>query len=170
MSSSASNPADDRARLIVRPNVLKQKVGSGGFPLAGVAAAEAAVDRMAINYPEVARQDLAKLQQAFDAANSAPAERATHLRQVFTIAHDMKGQGATFGYPLLTRVANLLCRYVDREHPPGPTEMTLIAAHVDALRAVIANDIAGDGGTLGEEICGTLEAAAARTAGPRSGD
>ena len=163
MSSSAGNPADDRARLITRPNVLKQKVGSGGFPPAAVAAAEEAVGDMSVNYPDVARADLARLQQAFDAASGSPGDSATHLRRLFAAAHDMKGQGSTFGYPLVTRVANLLCRYVEKETAPGPAEMALIAAHVDALRALIVNDIVGDGGTLGEEICTTLEAAARKT-------
>lgn len=158
MSASAGNAADDRARVITRPNILKQKVGSGGFPPTAVAAAQAAVDDLSINYPAVARDDLAKLQAAFDAAGGG--DRQAHLKRLFGIAHDMKGQGATFGYPLVTRVAHLLCRYVERQKAPGEAEMTMIGAHVDALRAVIMNDIAGDGGALGEEICATLEVAA----------
>lgn len=59
---------------------------------------------------------------------------------LFRAAHDIKGQGMTFGYPKAAEAAESLCRLL--EHSPDATRipMTLIDQHVDAVRAIIRED------------------------------
>ena len=56
---------------------------------------------------------------------------------LFHAAHDIKGEAATFGFPLAGDVANSLCRLI--EHTPELTRvpLDLIDQHVDAVRAII---------------------------------
>ena len=55
---------------------------------------------------------------------------------VFHAAHDIKGEAATFGYPLVAAAADSLCRLI--EHTPDPTRIPvkLVDQHVDAVRAI----------------------------------
>ena len=56
---------------------------------------------------------------------------------LFLAAHDIKGQAATFGFPLVMPVADSLCRLI--EHTPDMKRIphNLIDQHVDAIRAII---------------------------------
>jgi hypothetical protein len=158
--------ADSAAKLIERPNTLKRKVGSGGFDPAAIAAAEAAIAELAGNYLEWAGADLERVRQATAKAQGDAADRPRHLRACFDAAHDMKGQGGTFGYPLVSRVANSLCRYIERTSPQGTTDFIIIAAHIDALAALLAHRTAGDGGPVGQQIAQGLEMVVARAEAP----
>ena len=56
---------------------------------------------------------------------------------MFHAAHDIKGQGATFGFPLVAAPADSLCRLI--EHTPDMTRipLTLVEQHVAAIRAIV---------------------------------
>jgi HPt (histidine-containing phosphotransfer) domain-containing protein len=66
-----------------------------------LARAEAALAGLQETYRQWVRADMARLEQAW-----LDGDRA----QMFTVAHDMKGQAATFGYPRVTQLAGELCR------------------------------------------------------------
>lgn len=73
-------------------------------------------------------------------------------QELFLAAHDIKGDGPTFGYPEVARAADSLCRLID--HSPELTNipMDIIDQHVDAIRAIVREhereDIAQIAGTL----------------------
>ena len=49
---------------------------------------------------------------AYKALAAATGDRKAEAEQVFQIAHDIKGQGGSFGYDLMTLIANELCRLI----------------------------------------------------------
>jgi HPt (histidine-containing phosphotransfer) domain-containing protein len=55
---------------------------------------------------------------------------------LFHAAHDIKGESATFGFPLVAKAADSLCRLI--EYTPDVTRipMRLVDQHVDAVRAI----------------------------------
>jgi HPt (histidine-containing phosphotransfer) domain-containing protein len=55
---------------------------------------------------------------------------------LFHAAHDIKGEAATFGFPLVALAADSLCRLL--EHTPDVTRIPikLVDQHVDAMRAI----------------------------------
>jgi HPt (histidine-containing phosphotransfer) domain-containing protein len=55
---------------------------------------------------------------------------------LFRAAHDIKGEAATFGFPLVAWAADSLCRLL--EHTPDATRIPvkLVDQHVDAVRAI----------------------------------
>jgi len=57
--------------------------------------------------------------------------------ELFRAAHDIKGDAATFGYPLAAAAAESLCRIIehapDFDHVPG----SLIAHHINAIQAIV---------------------------------
>ena len=75
---------------------------------------------------------------------------------LFRAAHDIKGQAATFGYPLVAPVADSLCRLI--EHTPEVTRLPLrlIDQHVDAVRAVVHRNTRGDVGKYAAELAEKL--------------
>ena len=68
--------------------------------------------------------------------------------ELFHAAHDVKGDAATFGFPLAAPAAESLCRVL--EHSPDRNRIPneLVDRHVDAVRAIVREharpDIADD--------------------------
>jgi hypothetical protein len=73
-----------------------------------------------------------------EAARVAVAESrdAGSLADVYRAAHDLRGQAATFGFPLAGEIADGLCDLMDRlgDRPPS---QSLIDRHVEAIRAIV---------------------------------
>ena len=63
-----------------------------------LAKAEAAIDRLAAEYPEHARRDIADMENYATHMARDRNNRAAHYQEILRIAHDVRGQGALFGY------------------------------------------------------------------------
>ena len=56
---------------------------------------------------------------------------------LFHAVHDIKGEAATFGFPLVMAPANSLCRLIEHTPDMNRIPMTLVDQHVDAIRAIV---------------------------------
>lgn len=79
---------------------------------------------------ECERLDTARRRVAAEGFTAAAKEALFHA------AHDIKGEAATFGFPLVAPAAESLCRLI--EHTPDVTRIPvkLVDQHVDAVRAI----------------------------------
>ena len=154
--NSADQPKLRHFRL---RNRLKEKAsgGSGGGggkvseELMELAAAE--FSKMSEDYPDWVAGYLESLYKAHrGAAEVAPDLRAKLFREINAIAHEMKGQGGTFGYPLITTFGKSLYDFTEGAAKRDNNHLEIVKAHIDAMKAVIAGRIEGDGGTVGNEL------------------
>jgi chemotaxis protein histidine kinase CheA len=128
---------------------------------ATIANAQAAVADLADQYIGWVKDDLTRLEKAAAAlAGTADPERLT---AIYDVAHDIKGQGSTFGYQLVTEIGALLCSYLKDCIKKGRCDGEVIAAHLQALHTVIDNRVRGDAGALGKEILEALRGAARKS-------
>ena len=115
-----------------------------------LARAEAALSE---RYLDWATADLARLEACLADLLGRPEGRADRLCQLFGIVHDMKGQGATFDYPLVSELGGRLCRVLQGVGTdPTPEDLKRIAALAAAMARVIRDRLAGDGGTEGGRL------------------
>jgi chemotaxis protein histidine kinase CheA len=122
--------------VITPPNKLQGAVGraiDGDDP---VGRAEAALAQLSSEFSgwmedECERLDLARRNVRQDGMTAQP------CAALFRCAHDIKGQAATFGFPLVATVAESLCRLIDETHDPARIPLDLVDQHVDAVRAII---------------------------------
>jgi HPt (histidine-containing phosphotransfer) domain-containing protein len=56
---------------------------------------------------------------------------------LFHAAHDIKGEAATFGFPLVAAVAESLCRLIEHTPDMKRIPLNLVDQHVDAVRAIV---------------------------------
>ncbi|MGB0748750.1 MAG: phosphorelay protein [Magnetospiraceae bacterium] len=154
---SASGDDNDEVVLIKPKDTLKQKViGTAATSEdAMLAAAEQAVAALAADYPIWAKKDLDRLVAAHRRLVSDPSK--DNLLEIFEIAHEVKGQGGTFGYDLMTIVGNSLCRFVEHRNSVSPSEIAVIKVHIDTLNLVLSEQITGNGGVKGTQILRGLE-------------
>ena len=125
--------------------------------------AEKALNKMSEDYPDWVSGLIVKLQEQHGRCVDTPEKRHEFFEEINHIAHDMKGQGGTFGYPLITNFADSLYGFtVKRPGDISDNQIELVKSHVDAMRAVIRGRVSGDGGEIGAELTKSLDEAIAQ--------
>lgn len=127
--------------LFMPPNILKAKVGGTitGLDMAAVQRAEQAMEELKVEFTDWITKDITRLCEAYDAfAADRSVARAGDL---FRAGHDLKGQATTFEYPLIARVASSLSKLMDELGSPDKIPLTLVEAHVDAIRVIFRDKI-----------------------------
>lgn len=70
------------------------------------------------------------------------------IAELYRCAHDIRGQAATFGFPLAGEIAEGLCDLIDKASHRAPPQ-TLLDRHVEAIRAIVREDARGHDNPLG---------------------
>lgn len=147
------------AQVIQPPNTLRAKVGGGfgGIDASAIAKAEQALAGMASQFAEWLQDEITKMDaaQASIRVNGYTPETAEAL---YFRAHDLKGLGSTYQYPLVTRLAGSMCKLIDDPERRMKAPIFLLDAHVDAIRAVVRDGIQSDDHPVGRVLAEELEA------------
>lgn len=75
---------------------------------------------------------------------------------LFLAAHDIKGEAATFGFPLVASAADSLCRLIEYSPDLNRIPIKLIDQHVDAVRAIYREYSRSDAEELAALLTGRL--------------
>jgi CheY-like chemotaxis protein len=152
------------------PNRLREKVmglGKGGPMVIDpelLKAAEQQLDRMETDYSDWVRGTIKQLTDAYEKAKVDDRQRVAMVAQINRISHDLRGQGTTFGYPLITVFGNSLYDCTNKIEKVPDKLVEFIRAHIDGITAVIRERIKGSGGAIGAELVESLERARTRLA------
>lgn len=126
-----------------------------------VARAERALAAMGESYRRSALDDVASLRAAVDAGRADPDAPGALLR-ARDVAHNIRGQGSSFGYPLVTRIGSSLYRLLQGRLNLALPDFSVLDAHVVALHTTLAARVTGDGDAAAQHRAGELEAMAQR--------
>ena len=150
-----SNPA----QVIRPPNTLRLKVGGGfgGIDANAIAKAEAALKAMSAQFGQWLQDEITKLDAAQTAIRNEGLNAQT-AEALYFRAHDLKGLGTTYQYPLVTRLAGSLCKLLDEPGKRTEAPVRLLNAHIDAIKAVVRDEIQTDDHPTGRVLAETLEA------------
>ena len=148
----------EKAEIIQVPNTLRAKVGGrlGALDQEAIAKAEAALADLSSQFETWLTDEIGKLDAVY-ATIKAQGLTRENADALFYRAHDLKGLGTTYGYPLITRVAGSLCKMMDDENKRTEAPRALVDAHLDAIRAIVRDQIKTDAHPVGEILASTLE-------------
>ncbi len=146
------------AQVIRPPNTLRMKVGGGfGINADAIAKAEEALKAMSAQFSQWLNDEVVKLDQA-QADIREQGYTPQTAEALYFRAHDLKGLGTTYEYPLVTRIAGSLCRLLDDADTRMNAPVVVLDAHIDAIRAVVRDQIKTDDHPTGRVLAETLEA------------
>ena len=128
----------------------------GGIDPATIAKAEAALASLAGNFSQWLDEEITKLDAA-RADVKAKGLTPETMEALYFRAHDLKGLGATYGYPLITRAAGSLCRMIDDKEKRLSAPMGLVDAHIDCVKAIVRDGIKAADHPVGMALVGELE-------------
>ena len=149
----------DSRHAIQGMNAPRPKLGGrlGAFDPAAIAKAEAALKSLSGNFAQWLQDEINKLEAARETVRAEGATPQT-LEQLYMRAHDLKGLGATYEFPLVTRIAASLCKLIDNPETRATAPLPLVDAHIDAIKAAVRDNIKTDDHPVGKILAEELEA------------
>ncbi len=153
---------EPKVRFYRFANRLQSKTGvpagtTGRISPEALAKAQTAIDEMAQDYPDWAIGQLDQLADRHKRLVFSPDARAEHYKEIHRIAHDMKGQGGTFGYPLVSSISESLYRTTTTEAKYTDSEVEIVKAHIDSIRVILNSRIKDPEGEVGQRVQRVLE-------------
>ncbi|MAT34170.1 MAG: hypothetical protein CMK06_03335 [Ponticaulis sp.] len=144
--------------IITPPNVLKAKLGG---PLSigssdAIERAEKALKNLSCEFDNWLDEEIGRVEAAWANARSLT-DRETQLSEVFGASHDLKGLATTYGYPLITRYADSLCKLLATEESRAIAPVQLIEAHIHACRIAMRDEIKSNDHAVGVALATELE-------------
>ena len=153
-------------QVIRPPNPLRAKVGGGfgGIDASAIAKAEEALKAMSAQFGQWLNDEVSKLDKAQGDIRSHGYTPET-AEALYFRAHDLTGLGAPYQNPLVTRIAGSLCRMLDDADKRMQAPLAVVDAHIDAIKAVVRDQIQTDDHPIGRDLVETLEARVAEHLG-----
>lgn len=155
-----------KVRIFRLENRLRDKVGGLGagrdklsISLVALEKAQAALTALSEDYPDWVSKHIEQLVDLTVKSANDPEKRKDFFAEIHAIAHDMKGQGGTFGYILVTIFADSLHKFTSKTSGVSDHHLEIVKAHVDVMRAVIKGRIQGKGGETGKQLIENLQKA-----------
>ena len=144
---------DNRLRKKLIPRAMAAPVE---FDPQLIRAAEKRIQELVGDYADWVRKyirSMSEAQAALKTGRAAQQSNKKHIANINRIAHELRGQGGTFDYPLVTSFGRSLYEAtMDPNAVVSEGKQKLIAAHIDAIKTVFNNRIKGDGGEVGAAL------------------
>lgn len=150
---------------VIRPPGLASKVPSfgGRDPVEAMRRMEQVIQSVAAEFATTIPEELDTLDGLLgDFRRDHSAET---LDKIFRRIHNLRGQGSTMGFPLITRIGTSFCKYMVERDTAKAVNADLIEQHLQALRIVLRERKAGNGDELAAQVAAALEMAVKKELG-----
>ena len=148
---------EQEAEFINPPSLIKAKVfcGNENAPVLDpvcLQRAQHAVAKMNEDYPRAALEDVAEIKGLLEAIVANPQDQETRISRIYTVSLNMKSHGGTFGYQLVSLVANSLKVFLEGRTKLEGLTNTVVQMHADTMSAIFKQDIKGHGSKIGRQM------------------
>ena len=139
-----------KPQFIEPPSFIGDKVPrtGGPSPAEAIGKALSLADDLIDSYQGWAVDDLQKLWQAFGGGKRTAAD----VRELFNSAHEIRGQGGTFKFPLISLIADSLCKFLEPRSDLEDRDLEIVRIHILALKAIFAQGLKGEQEGLQAEL------------------
>ena len=133
---------------------LRDKVRKSGGPTPEQAVMRAlnTAESMMDDYQGWAVDDLQALWKVFQESSAGTG----NARELFDIAHEVRGQGGSFGFPLISLIGDSLCKFLEPRTILSARELEVVKIHILAMKAVFHQGLKGKQKGLDGELRGLL--------------
>ncbi|MHA6289636.1 Hpt domain-containing protein [Maricaulis sp. CAU 1757] len=148
----------DEVEVISAPNMLQIKIGG---PISQADAhlimkAEEAMKDMRADFGAWLEEEVVKLEESAKKVLSAGL-KGEEGEDLFIRAHDLRGLGTTYEFPIITRLAASLTKMIDMPEKRQKASKALALAHVGAIRAALSQNIRDEKDPVAAELASELE-------------
>lgn len=135
------------------PRHISDKVPKQGgpSPAAAIRRALDLADELVGDYQGWAIDDIEALWQQFLAGTHGQTNR-TAVRRMFDLAHEARGQGGSFGFPLISLIADSLSKFLEGRSDLAGREAEVVKIHIQAMKAVFRQGLKGEQAALAHDL------------------
>ncbi|MCF8496012.1 MAG: hypothetical protein K9G62_05010 [Alphaproteobacteria bacterium] len=153
-----------RAEFITPPNLIKQKVGTGGLSEDILEKAQALLENHTVDFQPLARVYLNSLLQGLNGAKNAGQyeDQEKIIAAMLYPAMQLKANGGMFHYPLVTKIADLLIQFLEVLEKMDIESLEIVLAFYTTLDVVVMGQIKSEGGKQGQGLVTALNGACMR--------
>lgn len=155
---------DKGIRFYSPPRFLRAKTGGDiSFDASQIASVQKELDTWSDDFVKWTLDYIEKLKRLIASIRAKEsAQRRGDFDRINQIAHELRGQGGIFGYPLVSSVAKSLFELTNDTLDRSDECLYLVQNHIDTLQIVLRDEVRGDGGNLGLEIIKAMRLANAK--------
>jgi chemotaxis protein histidine kinase CheA len=159
--------SNSEAEVFSAPNLLQAKIGGpiGTGDLYLIQKAEEALKDMKGDFAIWLEEEVEKLEATAKEAKAAGLA-SDEGEKLFICAHDLRGLGATYEFPIITRLAKSLTKIIDIPAKREKASFPLVMAHVGAIRAALSQNIRDVDDSVAAALAEELEKQALAFAAP----
>jgi Hpt domain. len=122
-----------------------------------VAKAEAALKRLSTSFLVWIEDEITRIETAWRHLVATGISDRENRLALYRAAHDLKGQAATLGFPLVGRVAASLTTLLEQLPPSVAMPELLVSQHVDAMRAIVRENAREPDNEIASMLAARLE-------------
>lgn len=149
---------DKSVEIINPPNMLKAKVG-GKLPPADQAAierAEMALGQIKHQFQDWLAEEVTKMEALIESV-SQDGLLGESGEMLFTSAHDLRGLGSTYEFPIISRISGSLAKLIETKERRSIAPLSLVRAHASSIRAALIQNIRTEDDPVGRQLAEELE-------------
>lgn len=124
----------------------------GPSPAQAIAKALSLSNKLIDSYQGWAVDDLQALWAEYEALTPRDKDAQVHVRKLYDLSHEIRGQGGSFGYPLISVLGDSLCKYIEHRKMLGQKNLDVVKLHILAMKAVFRQELKGDQGALQAQL------------------
>ncbi len=142
MSAIEQTIDTEQEEMVVIPpkDDLRERVVIDGSPnnayRRAVEAAEAAIEELSAEFDDWLNIELNNLLETLNGIRENGWDTA-HGERLFTIAHDLKGQATTLGYPTITEICDTLCNLLEKIPNIERLSLNVVEIFVASIKTII---------------------------------
>ena len=161
-----------KAPLVRPPKHISEKVPRKGGPTPAAAILKAlnAASHQIEGYQGWAVDGLEDLWREFQRSAANGKCGGDQIQKLFDMAHEIRGQGGSFGFPIISVIGDSLCKFMDGRAELTVLDLDVVRIHIFAMKAVFRQGLKGDCGEAGREIANLFRALRERVDPDRSYD
>lgn len=144
------------AKVIKKKNLLKEKVGEGGFSEESIKRAQQAIEENDVDFTPIAEKYLSAIKGALKANE----DRQNHKElygQLLDSLTQLRAQGALFHFSSITALTDIVVDLLDSLHQVDATIIEIVTAYEKSARVVLIKNIRDQNDVTCASICGELK-------------
>jgi CheY-like chemotaxis protein len=135
---------------------IEHKV-KGEIPSDVIEEAERQLEKTTLEFKSWGLEYLVELTEFCTKASTETGSRSQYFSDINRLAMKLRGQGSTFDYPLISTISTMLYDLTVEGCPEDDKNIKAAEFHIETMRAVIRDDITGDGGETGRHLVEELQ-------------
>ena len=161
----------DEVEVIAAPNLLQAKVGGpiSQGDLHMIEKAKEALKDLRSDFGQWLEEEVVKLEECAKIVKEKGL-KGDEGEALFVRAHDLRGLGSTYEFPIITRLSKSLTKMIDIQEKRDKAPLALALAHVGAIRAALSQNIRDDNDPVAAALASELEQQTAVFAEPWKDD